>query len=412
MAINTPPIDAALPRLRAGADEKRTLLAVSGAHLISHFHLMVLPVLLPLLKERLGVPYFDLALALTAFSVATGLTQAPLGFLVDRLGARPMLRGGLTLAGLAFLSIGLLPSYPLLLIAAVMAGLANAVYHPADYALLLKTIAEPRIGRAFSLHIFAGFLGGAIAPPVLLALAAVGGLESALIVSGLMALAAALALSMLPVLPLRPEPRLAHAASVGARRGGLAGLLTPAVLSLTAFFTLLALAGSAMSNFSAVALIAANGVSLIAANAALTAYLTGAAAGVLLGGTLADRSRRHGRVAAIGFLLSAAILLGIATLPLEPAALGLAMGLSGLLYGLIQPSRDMLVRKAAPREAAGRVFGIVSTGFNIGGFVGPLLFGWLMDAGRPRLIFLAAVIFMTITAIFGLLEERRSRPDR
>jgi FSR family fosmidomycin resistance protein-like MFS transporter len=147
----------------------------------------------------------------------------------------------------------------------------------------------------------------------------------------------------------------------------------------------------------------------VTANAALTAYLTGAAAGVLLGGSLADRTRRHGDVAAIGFGLAAAIALLIATLTLSPVILVIAMGISGVLFGLIQPSRDMLVRKAAPPGAAGRVFGIVSTGFNIGGIVGPLLFGWLMDHGQPRWIFGAAVIFMAVTALYGLFEERRNR---
>jgi MFS family permease len=85
------------------------------------------------------------------------------------------------------------------------------------------------------------------------------------------------------------------------------------------------------------------------------------------------------------------------------------MGLTGFLFGIIQPSRDMLVRKAAPPGAAGRVFGIVSTGFNIGGIVGPLLFGWLMDVGAPRAIFGVAVAFMTVTAVLALAEERRPR---
>jgi MFS family permease len=388
------------------ASQTRTLLTVSAAHLISHFHIMVLPVLLPLLKERLGVGYFELGLALTVFSVVTGLTQAPMGILVDRIGARAMLIAGLALAGVAFLCFGLFISYAWLLFAAVLAGLANCVYHPADYKLLSDAVSDERLGRAFSIHIFAGFLGGAIAPPVLLALTAVGGLKSALFACSLAAFATALALLL-----MREPTRSASRALPGARvrPRGASGVLNPAVLSLTIFFTLLAMANSALSSFSAVALIAANGISLIAANAALTLYLAGAAAGVLVGGAVADKTAAHGGVAAVGFGLGAMILLAIAALSLGPAVLMAAMGVAGFVFGIIQPSRDMLVRKAAPAGAVGRVFGIVSTGFNIGGIFGPMLFGWLMDHGAPRAIFFAAALFMALTALSGLVEERRRR---
>ena len=131
-----------LPHATGAISETQTLLAVSAAHLTSHFYIMVLPVLLPLLKERLGVSFLDLGLALTTFNVVTGLTQAPTGFLVDRIGARPVLIAGLILGGLSFFSIGFVTSYPWLLAAAVLAGLANCVYHPADYAILADSITE------------------------------------------------------------------------------------------------------------------------------------------------------------------------------------------------------------------------------------------------------------------------------
>ena len=139
----------------------------------------------------------------------------------------------------------------------------------------------------------------------------------------------------------------------------------------------------------------------------LTAYLTGSAVGVLLGGSIADKVKRHGDMAAIGFGLSALIMLLVATLDLSVVSLVLAMGLSGVIFGMVQPARDMLVRRAAPPGAAGRVFGIVSTGFNIGGIIGPLMFGWVMDHGDPRWIFYGAVLFIALTALFGFVEERR-----
>jgi FSR family fosmidomycin resistance protein-like MFS transporter len=369
-------------------------------------HIMVLPVLLPLLKDQLQVGFFELGLALTTFNVVTGVTQAPMGFLVDRVGAKIVLIAGLMLGGLAFMSLGFTSTYAWLFVTAVLAGLANCVYHPADYAILTDSIAEDRIGRAFSIHTFAGFVGGAIAPPLLLGLAAIGGLSTSLICAGLLAWATA---AVVFLIPDQQQADTRAAAGNAAGTSSTASVLSPAVIGLTGFFTLLALSHGAMYSFSVVALIAGHGVSLAVATAALTAYLAGSAAGVLAGGALADRTRRHGDVAALGFGLSALIALCIAVFSLPALVLIGAMGLTGVLVGMVQPSRDMLVRKAAPPGAAGRVFGIVSTGFNIGGIVGPLLFGWLMDTGSPRWIFGAAVAFMAATALFALVEDRRPR---
>jgi predicted MFS family arabinose efflux permease len=238
-------------------------------------------------------------------------------------------------------------------------------------------------------------------------MAAWAGVRSSFIVAGVCAWAVA---ALVFLVPAAPRARSAPAAASAPAKVGLREILTPTVLGLALFFTLLALAGSAMSTFAIAALIAGHGVSSAVATTALTAYLTAAAVGVLAGGLLADRTSRHGHVAAAGFGVSAVLALAIAVAPLPVPALVAAMGLTGFLFGIVQPARDMLVRKAAPPGAAGRVFGIVSTGFNIGGIVGPALFGFLMDQGAPRWIFGSAVVFMVATAVLGLLEERRSRP--
>jgi MFS family permease len=154
---------------------------------------------------------------------------------------------------------------------------------------------------------------------------------------------------------------------------------------------------------------ATQGLTLTAANWALTAYLALGALGVLAGGSLADRTQRHGEVAAAGFGIAAVVTLLMTVFSLPASALVVGMGVAGFLSGMMLPSRDMLVRKAAPPGAAGRVFGIVSTGFNIGGIFGPLLFGCLMDNGAPRWVFGAAVIFMGVTALFAFFEDRRPR---
>jgi MFS family permease len=391
------------PAAGMAAGELHTLAVVSGAHFVSHLHIMVIPVLVPLLKQRMDVSFTEVGLAITVFNVMSALTQAPMGFLVDRIGARRVLLGGLALGGLAFLSLGVFNFYAWLIVTALLAGLANCVYHPADYTILSDSVSESRIGRAFSIHTFAGFAGSAIAPPLLLGLAVVGGLGWALAGAGLLAWIAAAVLFVTPAATRAMRP----ARSVTAAASDATGVITPTVLALMGFFTLLSLSSSGINSFAVSALIAGHGTSLEMANAALTAYLACAAAGVLAGGHLADRTRRHGDIAAAGFGMAALIVLGIAVLSWPALMLVVAMALVGFLSGIIQPSRDMLVRRAAPPGAAGRVFGIVTTGFNIGGMIGPLMFGWLMDHGAPRAVFGVAVAFMVATALFAFIEGRR-----
>jgi MFS transporter, FSR family, fosmidomycin resistance protein len=395
--------------------EYRAIAVVSAAHFVNHFHNLVLPPLFPFLKATLGIGFVELGFALTVANILSVAAQLPVGFLVDHLGSRRMLVLGLVVSALAFIGFGLSPSYPRLLFAMGMLGLANSVFansvfHPADYAILSAKIAPARVGRAFSIHTFSGFLGNAIAPVTILPIAAAFGLNVALFAAGGIALVAALPLVLVRGIDNRVPA--SHASGAAGPRIGLTALLTPTIIFLTGFFALLSLSGSGISNFSVVALRSAFDTPLATASVALTVYLSMQALGVLAGGFVADKTRRHAEVAAVGYALNACIVLAIGTLGLGAAPLIAAMGSAGRLGGLIMPSRDMLVRAAAPPGAMGRTFGVVTSGFNIGGMVGPLMFGFIMDHGAPRWVFGASVIVMITVAVVALVGDRRSARQR
>jgi MFS family permease len=175
-------------------------------------------------------------------------------------------------------------------------------------------------------------------------------------------------------------------------------LFSKPILMCFAFFVLISLSAGGISGFGVVAFINLHGMALSQAQLALTIYLVGNAIGILVGGVIADRTIHHERVAMIGFLATAAIifLIGVGTWP----GLGVvsAMAVAGLLIGMIMPSRDMLVRAVTPPGQTGKVFGFVTAGFNVGGIMTPILFGWVMDSGNPRLMFVFAPLFMLIAA--------------
>jgi MFS family permease len=384
--------------------ELRSLTLVSIAHWVSHYYILVLPMLYPFLKERLGVDFIALGLSMSVFGVISGFTQAPVGYIVDHFGARRILIIGLVLGSISFVLLGMNLSYTWLIACGALLGLANSVYHPSDYALLAANIDGSRIGRAFSIHTFAGFFGGAVAPATVAALVAVVGGQGALIASGAVGLVAALLLLAIPI----PEASAKNAVN-GDGNGGRVNVWTPAIMVLTVFFMLLGLSNSGISTFGVVALMNGYGQLFSTANVALTGYLASSAVGVLAGGFLADRTHRHGQVAAVCFAVNAVIVLSLAVTTPHAFVMVPALLVAGFLGGVIAPSRDMMVRKAAPPGAAGRAFGIVSTGFNMSGIISPLLFGFIMDQNMPRWVFGLAGLFMILTVLLTLLTDRK--PD-
>ncbi|GLO46660.1 MFS transporter [Pseudomonas putida] len=383
---------------------------IAAVHFVSHVHIMLIPALLPVLPGLLGVGFVELGVALAVFNIVSALVQAPLGYAVDHYGARKVLKAGLLLGSLSFLLVAVSPGYTLLLVAMAMAGLANGVYHPADYALLTNGIEQGRLGRSFSIHTFAGFLGSAVTPAMFLGIASMFGTQAALAAGAAVGLAALLLISV-PGSGVYQVTRPGNTGGAGPT-AARAQLFTPMLGVLTVLFILLNLSTSAIEKFSVAALVQGQGLTLAWANTALTAFLLSSAVGVLCGGALADRTRRHGLVAALAFALAAALTALVALGLLRGWGLVVVLGAIGLLTGIIAPSRDMLVKAAAPRGAEGKAFGLVSTGFNIGGALGPVAFGWMLDQQLPSGVFVASIVFMLLTVLLTLAQEAYSARKR
>lgn len=390
----------------AGRDTK-VIALISAGHFFSHFYLLALPPLFLFLQQDFGVSYVALGLALTAYNLIGGVIQAPVGFLVDRIGARLLLLLGFGLNAVAVGLIGVVDGYWMLVALAVLAGIGNSVFHPADYAIMSGTVSEAKVGRAFGIHTFAGFFGGSVAPITMGVMAAVWGWRAALIVAGAVGLAvlAIMAANSAVLGQAAPGTKRGGHATVndgGAARRGWSLLLTPAMLLFFALFCAITFTTSGIYAFTINGLIDLHGTPYTLANAALTAFLFASALGVLLGGFFADRMGRHDLVASVALLLAAATILVPAFVSLAPAALIAVMAVSGLAFGAVQPARDMMVRAITPGTEMGKVFGFLSVGMSLGSSVSPLLFGWFMDAGRPDAVFVAAAAFMIVTLLAAL----------
>ena len=396
----------------SGRQDAKVLGLISTGHFMSHFYSLTLPPLFPFLKEAFDVSYTELGLMMTVLYGTAAVAQVPVGFLVDRIGARTVLTLGLVMVALGFGLVGLAPSFPVLLVLAVVAGAGNSVFHPADYAILNSSISAERMGRAFSIHTFAGHLGSAAAPGTMIFLAVAFGWRTALVAAGVFGLLVVLGLSTQwnslhdDALPKKKDRKETVA---DGEPSGWAVLFSRPMILFFLFFATLSMTSTGMQAFSVSAFVTLHDTPLATASMALTVYLFCSAAGILVGGQIADRTTRHDRVAAAVFLLTIAVTLIFAWVDLRTLALILLMVAMGLGQGIIRPARDMMVRAVAPKGSVGKVFGFVSAGLAVGSAVAPIPFGLLLDSGRPEWVFYLMAIFMTVALATVMVPKPMAR---
>jgi FSR family fosmidomycin resistance protein-like MFS transporter len=383
---------------------------VGVVHGLSHFFQLVLPPLFPLLRAEFDVSYATLGALVGVFYVASGVCQFSAGFAVDRFGARPVLLGGLALMAGSVMVGSAVPGVYWLFPIALLMGIGNGVFHPADFAVLNANVNPKRLGYAYSIHGVGGNLGYALAPLASFGLGGAFGWRTALLVLG------AAGLIAVGVLAMQRRALRSRAHDATPPQHTLAASLElfrqkPIVLCF-AYFCVATVAGVGIQTFVGTSLHAAYDVSLLVATSALTAYFLGGTVGVLIGGYFATIAKHHDRVAAIGLTAAAAFMLLLAALPVLAqwsvtllAAIGVAVGSTG-------PSRDMIVRNATPPGASGRVYGFVYSGLDLGATLGPVLIGVLLDHGSPRMVFvfIAAALLLAVATVVQVRRWPGARP--
>jgi MFS transporter, FSR family, fosmidomycin resistance protein len=405
-------MSAATPAAASFRSDATVISLVGFAHGVSHFYHFVLPPLFPYLMREFGLTFTEVGSTMMVFFVVSGVGQALAGFVVDRFGALKVLCGGMLLLGSSSLVLSVAGSYPMLLVAAGIAGLGNCVFHPADFTLLNRRVSNPRLGHAFSVHGLSGSLGWAAAPVLVLAIAETTG-------SWRMAAVGASFVGFLALAFLLANRRLlaVEALSIaesGKPKGGSFAFLSVGIVWMSfLFFLLSVMAFGGLQNFAPPVLERTYGVTLALATTGLTAYLLGSAGGTAAGGFFASKGEHQDRLIALALGGGALCAIALASGYVPTWSIVALMGLMGFSVGFAGPSRDILVRRAATSTfgagAFGRIYGFVYSGIDTGLAIAPIAFGLLMDAGRYSAVLWGVALLQALAIFAALTVGARSR---
>lgn len=400
-----------IPRSPVRADAA-VIALVGVAHATSHVFHLLLPPLFPLLMPDFDFGYTEAGFLMTVFFTISGLGQAFAGVVVDRYGARRVLMAGVGLLAASGVALSAAVNYPMLLLAVALAGIGNSVFHPADFSLLNKKVSPARLGYAFSVHGLSGNLGWAVGATISGVALAWAGWRGAGLAAASVALCSVAALQM--ARPLLDDDRAIVGAGATARGATFGFLSAPAIWLAFAFFLLITAAFGGLQSFSAPVLGGIYGLSPAAGVAALTGYLLGSAAGMVIGGFVAVHVHAHERTVGTALVAAAIFAAVLASgLPAAWSVIPLMVGI-GIGVGLAGPSRDLLVRRVATDSltggnaspAFGRVYGFVYSGLDVGLALGPLAFGALLDAGGRDGV-LPGVALLQVLAVLTVLSMGR-----
>ncbi|MBU3636692.1 MFS transporter [Polynucleobacter sp. es-MAR-4] len=391
------------------ASDVRVVGLISLAHGSSHFFHLILPPMFPWLKAEFGFNYAELGLLMTIFFVVSCAVQAASGFLVDRIGARPVLFAGVGLLAVAALTYSQSNGYAMLVLGAVIAGCGNGVFHPVDYTLINHKISPPNLPYAYSIHGVTGYIGWAAAPAFMVAVASIADWRIAFLSAA--ALEALILLTLWisrarlidDVAARRAESQASHAQSNpgGAPMSTFGFLKLPVVWLCWIFFFFSMAATTGLQSFAPTALFKIHDIAVSSGNYYLTLMSIGGAGGMLLGGYLATKLKVPERIITICFTVNIVMGLLLATglVPIE--LIVIAFIVIGLGLGIAAPSRDLMIRSATPSGSSGRVYGIVYSGIDLGAAMSPLIFGIFLDVGLPKLLFVGVALLQLMIILTG-----------
>ncbi|OZI50316.1 MFS transporter [Bordetella genomosp. 5] len=466
-AVDTAPLDS--PDLRRR--DWQTIMLIGVAHASSHFFQLLLPSLYVSLGQEFGLDFARLGLLVSVFYVVSGVGQASSGFVVDRIGARPVLWFGLAAFVLSASLIGAANGYAMLMLAAVIGGIGNSIFHPADYSLINHRVSPARLGHAFSLHGLTGNLGWALTPVFITSItllanwrvaafsaaalvavvllltilgrrlladeddadevsgaAASGVAASGAAASGGTSATAGIATPGIAA-PGVATPGVAAAATSAAAASAAAAPARPAAPSASAwqtlqdllarpalwgaflFFACTSVALSSVQNYTIPLLQQLYDLSKVVASGALSGYMVASAVGMAAGGFLVSATPRTERTVTAA-LLMAGLTLVVLAMGWVPASLAAGVvAVAGFCAGVAAPSRDMLIRRVTPKGATGSVYGLVYSGMDVGSAFGPLAFGLLLDAGLSHGPWVGAGIAFALGAVLAqwiAIQARRA----
>jgi len=378
-----------------GHDTRVNTLICCG-HTLSHFYILMLPTMFLAWQKAFGVSFAELGISVAVMSGTTAIVQTPIGFLVDRYGARRFLIGGTLLMTLSISLMGLATSFWQIIPLAMLSGLGNAVFHPADYAILSGSIHPSRLGRSFAIHTFVGHVGFASAPPLTALLIWLIGWRATLLSVGLVGIPVALAIVWQSRI-LADQKRAPQAAATG----GAKMLLSPSIMLFFGFFMTSSMAGAGVQSWLITVLHSTHGLTIEAASTALTGFMVGTMSGVLVGGWVADRTDRHFSFVLALTLAGSALMLLVNLAPLPQVVMMAMLFVTGHLIGASRTPRDVMVKDAAPPGQIGKVFGFVSAGLALGGAVMPVPYGMLIDAGHANLVLVLVSGLWLLSLLFA-----------